>query len=115
MGTEIFAALLISLALTLALELVFALACGIRRSGDLLLVVLVNLLTNPPTVLAYNLLKDAVSFSLVYIILTLELAAVLVEGLCYKHCTKSIPRPYLFSLGANAFSYFSGLLISKII
>lgn len=114
MPSEIFVTLLISLLLTLVLELFFAFICKIRRRTDFLLVALVNLLTNPPTVLAYYLLKDAISISPVYIIIVLEIAVVAVEGLCYKHCTKGIAKPFLFSLSANSFSYFLGFLISKL-
>ena len=55
MGNEIISSLVTSLALTLVLELLFALICGIRRWREILLVILVNVMTNPPVVLTHNL------------------------------------------------------------
>ena len=50
--------LLISLGLTIILELVFALILIIREANDLILVIVVNVITNPAVVLlSYLLLK----------------------------------------------------------
>ena len=49
--------LIVSLALTLMLELGFALILGVRGRRNLALVALVNVLTNPPVVLLCSLLK----------------------------------------------------------
>jgi hypothetical protein len=115
MGTEIFAALGISLALTLVFELAFCLAFKVRGAHDLLLVAAVNVLTNPVVILAHALLTRGTALSEFAIVLPLELMAVLVEGACYKYSAKAIKRPFLLSLGANAFSYFCGLALALII
>lgn len=100
--------LVISLALTLVLELILALIWGARGWRDILIVLLVNFMTNPPVVLTHNLIKleTPVVFTVI-----LEVIVVALEGLCYKLCTRTIKRPLLFSLAANAFSYLSGLLL----
>ena len=107
MGNEIISSLVTSLALTLVLELLFALICGIRRLRDILLVILVNVMTNPPVVLTHNLMRLN---SPVFITIALEAAVVAIEGFAYKYSASSIKRPFLFSFGANVFSYLLGLL-----
>lgn len=111
MGSEIFAALGKSLALTLAFEIPFCLLFRIRGRHDILLTVLVNILTNPAVVLTYILLMSYTRYPEWAVVLPLELLAVAVEGLCYKYRGENIPRPFLLSLGANAFSYGVGLII----
>ena len=66
--------LLLSLALTLLLEGAFARLCRVRGRRNACLVLLVNLLTNPPVALVGNL------FPFWPVHLALEAAAVLVEG-----------------------------------
>lgn len=114
MGSEIFLNLAISLGLTLALELIFALVFKVR-GRDLILIVLVNFLTNPAVVLSHALLSGYTSIAEVYIILALEVTAISIEWLCYKYRAENIRRPLLFSIGANSFSYLSGLIILAII
>ena len=101
----------LSLALTLIFELGFALACG-KRGRALSFVALVNALTNPVvvcTLLVWRALGLGAEWAL---IAALECSAVLVEGFVYKRSGEAFPRPYLFSLAANAVSYTLGLLIS---
>lgn len=107
--------LLISLGLTIILELIFCLFFKLRGSHNFSLVVLVNILTNPPVVLLNHLLRQNTDLPWVLLVLVLEITAVLVEGLYYRRYAEDIRRPFLFSLGANAFSYLSGLLITYII
>ena len=107
--------LLISLGMTIVLELMFCLIFKLRGVNNFILVVLVNIITNPPVVLLNHLLKQNTRLSQVLIVVVLEIAAVLIEGLYYKRYAKDIKRPFSFSLGANAFSYFSGLLILSMI
>lgn len=107
--------LLISLGMTLILELAFCLAFRIRSTHDLGLVVLVNILTNPPVVLLNYILSRKTELPQVLIVAILELAAVLIEGLYYKRYAKEVKRPFLFSLGANAFSFFAGMIIQQLI
>jgi len=114
-GDEIFSALGVSLAATVVLELLLCVLMGYRSRRIVLMVVLVNILTNPPVVLCYYILSIVRGFPEVPVIMVLELAAVLVEWLCYKYRAGEIKRPFLFSLGLNCFSYFTGLLIQFIL
>ena len=112
MDDNIFLVLAVSLGLTLIIELAFALCCKIRTPRDILLVVLVNLLTNPAVVLTSALLRERLSVSAVFIVLPLELSAGTIEGICYKYRAEQIKRPFLFSFCANALSYCLGFVFS---
>jgi hypothetical protein len=105
------AALAISLILTLALETGFFFATGKRDKKDLLLLILVNILTNPAVVLTYWLMVLYTGWNAVIIIIPLEIFAVLTEGFYYKKYGRCFKRPYFFSLAANAFSYGTGVLL----
>ena len=96
-------ALLVSLLLTLLLECAFAFVAGARTPRRLLLVALVNVLTNPPVVLLCTLFPSPL------------LAAVLTEGLIYRSRADWLRRPFLFSLAVNAFSYLTGLLLNLLL
>lgn len=100
-----------SLILTLVLETGFFLLIGKRGKKDLLLLVLVNVLTNPPVVLLYWLATWYTAWPTAIIILPLELFAVLTEGYYYKKYAGGFKHPYLFSLAANMFSFWSGMII----
>ncbi len=113
MALRLLVSLGISLGLTLALELLFALAAGIRGK-DLVLVCLVNVITNPVVVLVYLLVSTYTALPPVLLKAALESMAVLTEAYYYHKYGKSFRRPLLFSLGANAFSFFSGEIISLI-
>ena len=102
-------ALLVSLALTLAIEVPAAWLLGLRTRHMLGLAVLVNCLTNPLVVYLYWLLAPAVSGAAVW--LPLEAAAVLTEGALYRVCGAPVRHPFLFSLLLNALSYGLGVLI----
>lgn len=115
MGTEVVTSLLVSLGLTVAIELAFCLICKVRGVHDILLVVLVNILTNPPVVLTHNIIRLNTKFSLLATVVILELLVVIIEGFSYKYCAKNIKHPFALSISANAVSYFSGLLILKLI
>jgi hypothetical protein len=78
---------------------------------DLLLVALVNVLTNPVVVLLYWLAVTFLKWNKLVIILPLELSAVLAEGYYYSKYGCGFRRPYLFSAAANAFSFGAGVLI----
>ena len=106
--------LAISLALTLVLESGFFLLVGKRNKKDLLLVALVNVLTNPAVVLIYWLAVAYAGYNRIIIIAVLEVLAVLTEGYMYKKHGQEFKRPYCFSLFANMFSYGTGLLLQMI-
>mgnify|MGYP003305704049 CR=1 FL=1 len=102
--------LALSLGLTLILELGVAAILGIRRARDLLMVTLVNVLTNPIVVLVLNLalLRGGPSW---YLVAALEISAVGVEGLLYRNRLETPWNPFLLSLILNATSFFGGLLL----
>ena len=108
-------ALAISLGMTLVLELTFALFWGVRGHHDLRLTILVNVLTNPIVVFVYYYVRIR-RFPLNYgwITIGMEAFAVVTEALLYKKFSRTIKRPWLFSLSANAFSYAAGELINGI-
>lgn len=105
---ELFLSLAVSLGLTLALELAFALIWRVERS-DLPAVALANLLTNPIVVLCHHAAAWYCPKYLLAATLALELWAVGTEGLIYRRRSQ-INRPWAFSLCANAVSFLSGLL-----
>ena len=102
-------ALLVSLLLTLLLECAFAFVAGARTPRRLLLVALVNVLTNPPVVMLCTLFPSPLLTA------AMELAAVLTEGLIYRARADWLRRPFLFSLAVNAFSYLTGLLFNLLL
>lgn len=115
MIAALLSALAVSLALTLVLETGYFLLTGKRDRKDLLLLIMVNILTNPVVVLVYWLAALYTRINRVAVIVPLELAAVLVEGIYYKKYGRSFKRPYLFALTANVFSYGVGLLLQMLI
>ena len=97
------ASVLTALVLTLLLELLFALIWGVRRDG-LLLVVLMNIMTNPAVVTTHFLFPA-------FPVLILEAAVVGAEGLCARGC---IRQPWLYALLSNTLSFSVGLLLQAI-
>ena len=108
--------LLISLILTLVIELGVAICLGVRGKNDLLLVVLVNTLTNPVVVFLANLsfLLGASWIAVrVAIIIVLEILAFLVEGFLLKKFLQNKKiQPYLLALLMNLISFGSGIVIN---
>lgn len=112
MTVKIIAAMGISLGLTILLELLFALLAGVRGNG-LKVNVLCNILTNPLVTSIYYFCKYGLMLNvgaMTIITAALEIAAVITEWRVYKACT-DIKKPLLFSIGANCFSYFTGLFL----
>ncbi len=110
----IYSSLGISLLLTLVIELLFAL-CFRIRGKDLIIVGLVNVLTNPAVVVLYLLLCRYYCLWDAAVVIILEIIAFLTEALIYKTVCRSIKRPFLFAFGANAFSYLCGALIGVLL
>lgn len=96
-----------ALLLTLILELLFSLVWGVRKDG-LLMVVLMNLMTNPAVNLLYHLASFLLGWETIWLVLALEAVAVFAEGLC---CQGLIRRPWLFAILVNLFSFGMGELI----
>ena len=95
-----------SLALTLVLEGLFALIWGMRGRRNWLLLLGMNLVTNPLVVSTYLLLGGGWLLTL-----GLEGAAVAAEGVAW-HRWGGVRPAAVFSLCANVFSFFSGMLIA---
>ncbi len=110
----IFLSLSVSLLLTVALELMFALLFKIR-GRTLIIVILVNILTNPAVVVLYLLLCRHYTFPPLAVVPILEVSAFLAEALIYKTRCRSIQHPFIFALGANLFSYLCGVVIGTLI
>lgn len=105
----------VSLGMTIALEFLFAVAVGVRNRKDLLLLVLVNVMTNPPVVLTYYLLALYTPLSGWPVQIPLEILAVLAEAYCYRSYGRETRRPFRFSLFANAFSFGVGALLNAVV
>ena len=101
----------VSLTLTLLLELGFALVWGLRRR-ELLLVALMNLMTNPAAVTVHFLLTSYAGLGYWWSALPIELAVFAAESLC---CKGFVKHPWRFSLLLNSCSYCTGLLLQTII
>ena len=102
---ELFLKLVISLLLTLVTE--FPVAFLFQAKGkDLLLVFLVNILTNPAVVLVSTLTGDRVSLQMI-----LEGMAILAEGFYYNKYSTYMRKGFLCSLCCNLVSYGAGLLL----
>ena len=111
MTAELVRALLLSLVSTLVLEGGIYLLVYERNKKDMLLVGLVNLLTNPAVVLLYWIAATRTEWNLTLVKIALEASAVLVEGCYYKKYGQEFKRPLLFSLAANMFSFGVGVLV----
>ena len=102
--------LAISLALTLLLELSFALLWGVRGKG-LVLVILMNILTNPAVVTLHYISTAVFGWNKVLAVLVLEAAAIIAEAFC---CRGIIQKPWKFAICVNLFSYFAGEILQLI-
>lgn len=107
---NLFSALLLSLVLTLLLELLFARLWG-EPISSLRPVALANVVSNPIVVLLHRLFLEYLPPLLLPATALLELAAFLGEAWYYRRYT-SIRHPWGFSLCANLFSFCIGLLLS---
>ena len=114
MSGALLTSLALSLGLTITLESGFFLLVGKRDKKDWLLLLLVNVLTNPVVVLAFWLVSLYTDWNARLMLIPLELFAVLTEGFYYKKYGRSFRRPYLFSLAANMASFGVGELIKLI-
>ena len=96
---------------TIVIEVLLACLLGQRKGRTLLLVVLVNMVTNPLLHLAAGSLLQKMPLSQVHWIVyaVMEPLVVLIEGLLYHRCT-DLRHPYLFSLILNTGSLTGGWL-----
>ncbi|MCI7423531.1 MAG: hypothetical protein SPI20_08450 [Ruminococcus callidus] len=100
-----------SLLLTEVLELLAAACFPQRNRHDFLLVILVNILTNPVVVyLDFWLHGATIAWRWLWVG-GLEVAVWLSEALIYRKCLTGTQNPYLFSLILNAASYLGGVCL----
>ena len=107
-------ALAASLSLTIVLELALLFILGIRDRKDILLIVLVNIITNPLVMLLYWLTISHTYWHTAIIKAPLELFAIVTEGYYYQKYGRRFRRPYTFSVVANLFSFGIGELLQHI-
>ena len=93
----------ISLAATLLIEMGLAFLLKVRGVG-LIIAAAVNLLTNPVLVLIWNFFPS--------LLFPMELAAVLIEGCCYRLFPTHFKKPFLYSLLFNFISCTIGFIMN---
>lgn len=105
--------LIISLILTIIIELGVSILLGIRKKDDIYIVILVNICTNPVVVYIANcimLFNNDILYNV--IVGVMEIIVVIVEYILYKkyleHYKKS---PFMLSLINNAVSFGIGLIL----
>ena len=98
--------ILLSLFLTLLIELTIAIVLGIRNKY-LLRITFINILTNVPLNIIVLLLYSVIDNNIVFfgIVPILELIVFTVEGIYFKRLNNSIISPYKLSILLNGFSY----------
>ncbi len=115
MGLELLYSLSVSLMLTIILEVGFLFCCGIREKKDVMLLILVNIITNPLVVIIYFLVLRYSDWNKIVIVILLELFAILTEGYYFRTYGKTFRRPLLLALGANMFSFCIGLALKLLL
>lgn len=103
--------MIISLVLTIIIEEIFAFFVGNRTKRDLILVLLVNVITNPMVVYLYHAINHYFNADMRVVTVGLETAAILIEGTYYESYGRSIRYPYWLAIGANIISYGMGQLM----
>ena len=109
--------LIISLLLTILIELSISTFLGIKTRNDIRIVILVNICTNPIVVYIANILK-LLNNNLLYIltVILLEIIVVFVEFRLYNKYLKNYKKSkFISSLVNNISSYMIGILINIIL
>ena len=104
--------LVISLGLTLLLELMVSFLCGVRQKRDVTVVIWANICTNLLVVYTANLLALSQNAALYAVsVLLMEIGVCIAEGFIYRKCLAyKKMSPYLLSVINNAISFGIGLL-----
>lgn len=109
--------LIISLLLTIIIEISISFIIGIRDDEDLKVVFWVNVLTNPIVVYIANWLKvlnNIVIYNIIVFIM--EVVVIIVEFIVYKkYLDYKEKSPLLISSINNIVSFSLGIIISKVI
>jgi len=104
----------ISLGLTVFMEVTLAFIVGIRSSRDLILVLLVNVFTNPAAVICYYIFTFYTQMSILILKILIEIVVILIEGVYYRRYAGSVKRPFMFSALANILSFGAGLVLNTV-
>ncbi len=105
--------LVMSLFLTLVIELSIALIIGIKERNDIKVVICANVCTNPVVVFIVNLVYyfDALKY-LGIVTAVLEISAFITEALIYKKYLKYDKiTPFAISFLCNLISYGTGVIL----
>lgn len=101
---------------TIVIEGALAFLWGVRKAADQLIVLLVNVLTNPLLVsIGYLILFRFGMTGYNIATAVMEVLVVFVEGWIYKKILTRQKRPFLLSLFLNAGSFLIGLGLNYII
>ncbi len=108
--------LIVSLALTLIIELTVSIIIGIRKKEDILVVICANICTNPVVVFISNCILLLNNMLIYFIaVIVLELIAWIVEFIIFKKCLRfNKISPLLISILNNSISFGLGLVINYI-
>lgn len=115
---------LVSLLFTLIIEFIVTWLFGLRTGKAMLLVLLVNVLTNPLAVMINWLcgvyLPEIVGAGIGKLILqpVIECAVVFGEALIYRSFRRELPQikqPFLLSFLANATSWLCGVILNRLL
>jgi len=108
--------LLKSLFLTLIIELLAAIAFGIRNKEDVKVIICANLCTNPVVVYVSNCILLLNNMFLYFVIaILLEIIVVITEFIIYKKClTFDKISPFIISFVSNVISFGTGIIITII-
>ena len=108
--------LIISLILTIIIEVPIAILLGVRNKNDIKIAIWANVLTNPAVVFISNcsmLIVNQFWYSIIVAIL--EILAVIVEFWVYNNfLVKYKNSPFKLSLICNAISFLAGIVINKL-
>ena len=113
-----FESLVISLFLTLIIEISLAAIAKIKDEKNLTTELWVNVLTNPVVVFTANMISMIFDnyFITRAVIYFLEIMVVIVEGYLFKKYLKDAKmNPYLFALYLNGISFLTGEVINLIL
>ena len=104
---------IVSLLLTILIEIPVAVLWGIRDRRELLIIALVQVITNPVAVLISNCFYRYTDLNLYVFQIPIEIAVPVAEWLLYKSAIPTFKHPFLLSFTANPMSYGTGLILSS--
>lgn len=117
MGIEIVSMFVVSLVLTLIIELIVARCWGMKSKKEYRLVVLVNILTNPVAVFLAWICNNYLGNNSYFIAqCVIEAVVIVVEAKIYLGFVKEgwkIKKPIPFAIIVNMISWLSGVAISN--